>query len=200
MTRTARLFAVAALTFLATSAGAQTLETGSLLVASPGLDDPNFAQSVVLVLRHDANGTIGVVVNRVTSLTPASVFGELEDLLATYDGRLYRGGPLAPTQLLFLVQGLAAAVVDGPTIVDNIFVSGNPQLLPELVALAEGERGLRLYAGHAEWVADQLSSEIEAGSWLLVPGTAELVFHDDPTRVWREALALTAEAVAASPH
>src|SRR5690606_16552594 len=200
MTRTARLFAVAALTFLATSAGAQTLETGSLLVASPGLDDPNFAQSVVLVLRHDANGTIGVVVNRVTSLTPASVFGELEDLLATYDGRLYRGGPLAPTQLLFLVQGLAAAVVDGPTIVDNIFVSGNPQLLPELVALAEGERGLRLYAGHAEWVEDQLSSEIEAGSWLLVPGTAELVFHEDPTRVWRAALALTAEAVAASPR
>lgn len=198
MTPIRKLFAIATLTLLAGGAAAQALETGALLVASPGLDDPSFAQSVVLVLRHDGNGTIGVVVNRVTSLEPATVFGELTTLLERYDGRLYRGGPLAPTQLLFLVQGLAAAVVDGPSIVDNIFVSGNPELLPELAGLASGEQGLRLYAGHAEWAASQLAAEIEAGAWLLLPGSADLVFHPDPPRVWREALGRTAAAVAAA--
>lgn len=200
MMRRAKLWTAAALTLLAVSAGAQTLETGALLVSSPALADPNFSQSVVLVLRHDDNGTIGVVVNRVTSLEPTEVFGELDGLLERYEGRLYRGGPVAPTQLLFLVHGLAAAVVDGPAIVDNIFVSGNPQLLPDMAALAENEQGLRLYAGHAEWGPGQLAAEIEIGSWLVVPGSAELVFHPDPRRLWREALGRTAEAVAAAPR
>ena len=71
-------------------AGAQEIANGSLLVASPELADPNFSHSVVLVLRHDDNGAIGVVINRVTSLAPGKVFPEIAATLGNYKGTLYR--------------------------------------------------------------------------------------------------------------
>ena len=88
---------------------AQTIANGTLLVASPQLADPNFARSVVLVLRHDEDGTIGLILNRPTSLVPATIFPELAPGIGSYTGNLFRGGPIAATRVLYLVRGLAAA-------------------------------------------------------------------------------------------
>ena len=103
-----------ACSFAAAPAAAQTISNGSLLVASAELTDVNFSKAVVLVLRHDEQGTVGVVVNRPTNLVPATVFPELGEGAAGYTGHLFRGGPIAPTRLLYLVRGLAAATVTGP--------------------------------------------------------------------------------------
>ena len=65
--------------------------------------------AVVLVLRHDQNGTIGIVLNRPTNVAPATELPELAESVGTYQGRLFRGGLIAPTRLLYLVRGLAAA-------------------------------------------------------------------------------------------
>ena len=172
----------------------QTIAAGSLLVASPSLADPNFMRSVVLVLRHDDMGTIGVVINRATSLTPVSVFPEFSPALDAYMGTLYRGGPVGPARVLFLITGLAAAVVQGPELLDDLYVSGDPDQLPELAALADGPSGLRLYAGHAEWESDQLEEEIAGGSWHVVPGDVDLVFGE-ATAIWEQAAALDTEVV-----
>ena len=93
---------------------AQELGDGVLLIASPELADPNFSHAVVLVLQHGDNGTIGVVLNRLTSVAPAKVFPELQTGLGAYTGTLFRGGPVGPTRLVFLVRGLAAATVQRP--------------------------------------------------------------------------------------
>ena len=194
-----RMRAVFACVLLAVTAalpiGAQTLQDGALLVAAPELDDPNFAQSVVLVLRHDDNGTLGLVVNRMTSLPPVQVFPEFSPALDAYEGTLYRGGPISATRVLFLITGLAAAVVQGAELIEDLYVSGDSAQLPELAALADGTDGLRLYAGHAEWRAGQLAQEIAAGSWRIVPGNVDLVFAD-PRGLWQEASALGADAEA----
>jgi putative transcriptional regulator len=142
----------------------------------------------VLVLRHDDNGTIGIVINRVTSLSPAKTFPELAADIGTYSGTLYRGGPVAPTRLLFLVRGLAAATVQGPEIVDKVFLSGDPESLSDIARLAEGPSELRMYAGHAEWTAGQLESEIKRGGWRVVPATADLVFSEEPGDLWEQLL------------
>jgi putative transcriptional regulator len=165
-------------------AAAQDITSGTLLVAAPDLVDPNFAKSVVLVLRHDDNGTLGVVLNRPTSLEPAATFPELAGSVGEYTGRLFRGGPIAPSQLLFLVRGLAAATVSGPEVLDKVFLSVEADSLADMVRLAEGTDELRVYAGHAAWVPGQLESEVGAGGWQLVTGTPELVFDPDPGRLW----------------
>ena len=178
--------ALAAIVWLATgtAALAQDVADGALLVASSKLDDANFSRTVVLVLRHDDNGTVGVVINRPTNLVPATVFPEIAATVGSYDGRLYRGGPVAPARLLFLVRGLAAATVNGPEVLDKVFLSADPESLTDITRLAEGTNDLRMYAGHAEWTQGQLDQEIAAGGWTVVPGDAELVFSAEPWQLW----------------
>jgi putative transcriptional regulator len=192
------LVAIAALG-LGAFAGAQEIANGSLLVASPELADPNFSHSVVLVLRHDDNGAIGVVINRVTSLAPGKVFPEIAATLGNYKGTLYRGGPLAPSRMLYLVRGLAAATVNGPEIVDKVFLAADPDSLPDILRLAQGPDEFRMFAGHAEWMAGQLESEVKHGAWLVVPATADIVFSDKPTKLWTQ-LSTRADQVTADAH
>ncbi len=192
------LVAIAALG-IGALAGAQEIGNGTLLVASPDLADPNFSHSVVLVLRHDDNGAIGVVINRLTSLAPAKVFPELADTLGTYPGKLYRGGPLAPSRLLYLVRGLAAATVNGPEILDKVFLAADPDSLPEILRFATGPDEFRMFAGHAEWMAGQLESEVKHGAWRIVPASAEVVFSDKPTKLWDQ-LSTRADQVTADAH
>lgn len=189
--------AVAALAVCAGPAAraADSIEDGTLLVASPELKDPNFAHSVILVLRHDDSATLGVIINRPTSLDPVKTFPEITSL-GNYDGKLFRGGPVASTQVLYLVRGLAAATVQGPEIVDKVFLSGNTDSLADVARLAEGKSELRIYAGHAVWGAGQLARELQQGAWRAVPGTADLVFTDDPSKLW-EQLAPPASGVTA---
>jgi putative transcriptional regulator len=187
--RRASLAWLAAVVFVfgsAAPAAAQSLATGSLLVASPELSDPMFARSVVLVLRHDDQGTLGVVLNRPTNLVPATIFPELGAGIGSYEGHLFRGGPIAPTRLLYIVRGLAAATVNGPEVVEKVFLSIDDASLPDMTRLADGTNDLRLYAGHAAWVPGQLQSEINAGGWEVLPATPEIVFHSDPGRLWTE--------------
>ncbi len=151
----------------------------------------------MLVLRHDDNGAIGVVINRVTSLAPSKVFPELATTLGTYTGKLYRGGPLAPSRLLYLVRGLAAATVNGPEIIDKVFLAADPDSLPQILRLATGPDEFRMFAGHAEWMAGQLESEVKHGAWRVVPATADVVFSDQPTKLW-ETLSTRADQVTAA--
>jgi len=172
-----------ALSLAACALRAQELGNGVLLIAGPDLSDPNFSHTVVLVLQHGDNGTLGVVLNRVTTLVPAKVFPELTSGIGSYTGTLFRGGPVGPTRLVFLVRGLAAATVQGPEIVEKVFLSGDAESLGELTRLATGADELRLYAGHAEWAAGQLEAEMQNGDWHIVAATAELVFAD-PRKLW----------------
>ena len=192
--RGARASLVAALVAAAAALGAavpsptlaQDVTNGSLLVAAPALSDPNFARTVLLVLRTDENGALGVILNRPTNLEPGVVFPELKEGLGTYDGRLYRGGPVSPTQLLFLVRGLAAATVNGPEVLEKVFLSIDADSLGEMTRLAHGTDELRVYAGHAAWAPGQLEAEVRAGGWEIVPGTADLVFSTDPGELWNQ--------------
>jgi len=170
----------------AAPAAAQSLATGSLLIASPELSDPMFARSVLLVLRHDDEGTLGIVLNRPTNLVPATIFPELKDGIGGYEGNLFRGGPIAPTRLLYIVRGLAAATVNGPEVLEKVFLSIDDASLPDMTRLADGTNDLRIYAGHAAWGPGQLQREVSAGGWEVLPGTSEIVFHADPGSLWME--------------
>jgi putative transcriptional regulator len=180
------LIAIAIVCAGALPAAAQTPTTGSLLVAAPELSDPMFARAVVLVLRHDEEGTVGVVLNRPTNLVPATIFPELKDGIGEYEGTLFRGGPIAPTRLLYVVRGLAAATVNGPEVLDKVFLSVDDSALADMTRLAEGTGDLRLFAGHAAWGPGQLQREVSAGGWQVLPGTADLVFDEDPGNLWTE--------------
>ena len=180
----------------AAPAVAQSPAKGRLLVATADMADPNYRQTVVLLLHHDSNGTIGVAINRPTWLSVDDVRPEAEP--AAYDGDVFRGGPLAPTQMIFLVRDPPAGVFDGQPILDRIYASGNLEQLRALTG-ALGHTAVRVYAGHSEWAAGQLDEEIRNGHWSVVDGTTERVFETAPEDMWPRYSTMDSELLVRAP-
>ena len=162
------------------------LRAGMLLVATPALLDPNFADTVVLLLDVDENGALGVVLNRPTAVPVAEVLADWRDVVAEPEV-LFHGGPVSTE------GALAVALLRGPDDVPVGFrqVEGNLGLvdLDTPVELVDGSlEGLRIFAGYAGWGAEQLVGEIDEGSWYVVPAQAPDVFRTDPAELWRDVL------------
>jgi putative transcriptional regulator len=195
MNAVCKLFLVALSLGAAGSATAQqSAQQGDLLVASPTMPDSSFSESVMLLLRHDDNGSLGVLVNRPTTLSPSAVFAELAELVG-YDGTLFYGGPVLPTRLPLLLQNPPAALTEGPPVFGDVFVSGDPGLLTWTDGWTAQPGNLRLFAGHAAWEPGQLDAEIAEGHWSVVAGRADLVFSDAPLEIWQRALGAEGEVV-----
>lgn len=161
---------------------AQSPATGRLLVATADLPDPNFAESVLLLLHHDAEGSLAIFINRPTWVAPADAFSEL-GRFENYGGRVFLGGPIALTQLLMLVHSPPDGSLEGADIVDDVHVSTDLGLLDGPFSGAN-ESTVRLYAGYAAWGPGQLEAEIASDSWKVVPGRAEYIFSSDPLKLW----------------
>jgi len=157
-------------------------------VAAPGLRDPNFRRTVVLVIEHGESGTLGVVLNR-----PSEV--PVDDVLpswgshATRPQSLYVGGPVeqqAALCLAALPAGVDAANLDGVIGVRGALalldLASDPSLLVPQV------RGLRVFAGYAGWDAGQLDIEIRRGDWVVVPALPDDVLAPAGVDLWGRVL------------
>lgn len=160
--------------------------TGRLLVATPLLQDPNFTRTVVLMLDHNDDGAMGVVVNRPTEVDVETVLPGWQPY-ATEPGRLFQGGPVGQDSAL----GVVAVPGDGaePEGVKRLVGSlGLVDLDTAPEGVARGVAGLRIFAGYAGWGAGQLEAEIAEGSWYVVDAEARDAFSDAPARLWRDVL------------
>lgn len=160
--------------------------TGRLLVATPVLTDPNFARSVVLMLDHNEEGALGIVVNRPLEVDVSAVLPAWQPY-ATAPGRLFQGGPVALDSAL----GVVAVPGDDEEPVGVKRIIGSLGLVdldvpPEIIA--GGVAGLRIFAGYAGWGAGQLEEEIAQGAWYVVEAESRDAFTDTPQALWRQVL------------
>jgi putative transcriptional regulator len=147
---------------------------GSFLIAKPVLQDPNFVQTVVLLLKHDDEGAFGLVVNR-----PARTEG--------VPFPVYVGGP-CPASGLILLHGHEewAEGGDEPAqqVAPGVFI-GDADCLRRVAETKEGEPArFRVFAGYSGWGSDQLERELAAGAWILAPANGELVFDTPVEQLW----------------
>lgn len=162
------------------------LRPGSLLVASPGVIDPNFADSVVLVLEHNEEGALGVVLNRPT-MVPVSTVLEGWERLVGEPGLLFQGGPVGLDGALALA--LLADPADEPVGWRRCFGDLGMLDLDSPVELVDGGlAALRIYAGYAGWGAGQLEAEIEGGGWYVVGSEPADLFRPDVGHLRRDVL------------
>ena len=162
------------------------VRAGMLLVATPALLDPNFVDTVVLLLDVDENGALGVVLNRPSVVPVADVLADWGEVVAEPEV-LFHGGPVSTEGALAVA--LLRAEDDVP--VGFREVSGQLGLvdLDTPVELLDGSlQGMRIFAGYAGWGADQLRGEIAEGSWYVVPSQPLDVFRLDPSELWRDVL------------
>jgi putative transcriptional regulator len=164
---------------------------GRLLVASPVLNDPNFAGALVLLLDVDEHGSLGVVLNRPTAVRLAEVLDPWESV-ASAPAVLFRGGPVEPDGAIGVAR-LADGVPE-PAGWRRMFDRTG---LVDLDAPTHGEYdAVRVYAGYAGWGAGQLEAEIAEGAWYVVPALPEDLSAADPDRLWRQVLRRQAGALA----
>jgi putative transcriptional regulator len=178
-----RAACLVSLALLGAAARAQGPEVGTLLVSRPALEDPNFSESVLLIVYHDSNGSLGIFLNRPTNLRPSRVFPEVQ-ALAGYTDSVFYGGPLEPRQVLVLLRDPPSGTVAGDPVIDGVYITADASVVERLGPRLGVER-VRLYAGHAAWGPGQLQGEIDSGDWSLVPGHVDLVFAAEPLELWR---------------
>lgn len=155
---------------------------GRLLVATPVLLDPNFARTVILMIEHDGDGALGVVVNRPSDTPlhePLPGWGDL----AAGPGVIFVGGPVQPEAAICLAR---AAEPDPPRWSPVVGATGTFDLDGE--PPDRGIAAVRVFAGYAGWAPGQLDDELAEGAWWVVDADPDDAFAPEPGRLWNEVL------------
>jgi putative transcriptional regulator len=168
----------------------RTSLAGELLIAAPALRDPHFARAVILMAQHSRDGALGVIINR--PLDTRSIASLLQAFGADPSGvadsvQVFLGGPVSPE------AGLVIHTADyrRPDTVDidgRVALTAAPDVLHD-IGLGRGPRKSLVAFGYAGWAPSQLEDEIAQGAWYSVPEDLALVFDDDRSALWDEAMA-----------
>ena len=191
--------ALLALVALATAAFAQGSSKALFLIARPGMPDPNFRETVVLVTQEESAEATGVVINRPSNRSLAEVLpGER---FKPFKEPIFFGGPVAPQGLFAVFQadrfsGAAVRMLPG------LYLAVVPDSIDAL--LNNPPPKIRFFSGYSGWAPGQLQAELDRGDWLVVDADAETVFQKDTSRLWqdmlRRASAVRADAAALLPR
>jgi putative transcriptional regulator len=155
---------------------------GMFLVARRTLDDPHFGQSVVYLVEHGEDGTLGLIVNRSSDVSLSEALPDLEDKQAAVH-LLYYGGPVGLPKILMLVR--SESVTEGMEHVANgVYISSDRRVLDEVLAAKKPESELRFYIGHSGWATGQLDFELERGSWHVVAADTDAIFSGETDSLW----------------
>ena len=157
---------------------------GQLLIASPGLLDPNFRRTVVLVIEHGDEGAAGIVLNRPSEAPVAEAVPQLEDL-AEPEEPVYVGGPVESAAVVVLAEFEEPAEPAVPVLGDDV---GFASLEDDPSELRSETRRRRVFAGYAGWGAGQLEAELESEDWILEPARPDDVFFEDAEALWSSVL------------
>lgn len=156
---------------------------GMLLVARRNLADPLFARSVVLLLSHDAHGSLGLVLNRRTDSTLSDALSGINNP----QGRqhpLFVGGPLGTDRVFMLIRD-PGALPHTRHVVGDIYFSADRDVLDVMLDRNTPPSELQFYLGYASWVPGQLAAEIAHGSWQLTYSDSVSIFGEANHTLWQ---------------
>lgn len=150
---------------------------GQFLIASASLNDTNFHQSVVLILQHDQNGALGVVINHLLEITVREACEQVLEVQCDVPGFLHKGGPCE--NLLMVLHDNNGLDPDDEPVIPGVHFSTDKETIEELVAEPSGN--LKFVVGYSGWGAGQLEEELSTGSWLITTATIARIFGPHET-------------------
>ena len=172
----------------------EELAAGKLLVASRDLLDPNFAQTVVLLVRYGDDSVVGLIINRRTEIPLARVFPDIKEAKGQAD-TVYRGGPVERTAALALLRARTKPE-EAEHIFANVSMISSRSLLDKTIAEKLDPSMFHVYLGYSGWTKRQLEGEVELGAWRIFPGNGAAVFDPDPDTLWARLIRKTEERIA----
>ncbi len=164
---------------------------GHFLISAKHLRDSNFYKSVVLMLEHNQEGSMGVVINWPMAIKVSSALAKHFDIPES-PVCLYCGGPVEEGALLIL-HNSAEYDQEFGCILPDLFVGTSPDVFEKM---AESMRDpdspfrFRIFAGYSGWSGGQLEQELDRGDWHTLPASSGFVFRADPYEIWEDVLRL----------
>ena len=162
----------------------EELGKGKFLVASRRLNDPNFSETVVLLIEYGPDGAMGLVINRPSNVKLSTVFPDVKELKQRSD-KVFVGGPVAINQMLMLIRSNQIPAAATP-VIDNVYLSASWKLLEGFIKKESTEQQFRLYAGYAGWAPNQLDFERTRGDWYVLKADADSIFSLEPKALWQD--------------
>lgn len=162
---------------------------GQLLVATSDMRDPRFVEAVIYMVKHSADGAMGLVINRPLAK------GSVEDLLkgmgveskgAKGEIIIHYGGPVSP-EGGFILHSDEVLFESSTRVMDGIAMTSDPKLI-EAISRGKGPRQSLLAFGYAGWAPGQLEDELKANAWFVVSGDKAFIFGKDADKKWRQAM------------
>lgn len=156
---------------------------GDILIAEPFLEGKYFSRSVVYMVEHDENGSIGFVLNKPMFYNTSELVKEMKEINLP----VYVGGPVEQNQLYYLHSH--PEVRDALPITGDIYWGGDFVHLVELLKagnILPGE--IRFFAGYSGWEAGQLENEIEENSWMVGNIAKERFFDVSDNELWEKSM------------
>jgi putative transcriptional regulator len=151
--------------------------TGQLLIASPTMGDPRFLQTVILMVQHDRNGALGIVINRPLGDRPLALLLEAlgeKDPSVAGTVRIFAGGPVQP-DIGFVLHSTDYHRPDTVDIDGHIAMTSSREILRD-IANQRGPNKSLIAFGYAGWAPGQLEHELAQNAWLTVQAKREVIF------------------------
>ena len=159
--------------------------SGVFLVANTHLDSSTFSQTVILVVEHGGQGSVGIIINRPSDLSLTRLVPKTKEM-GSRDDVVYFGGPVSPDGIVLLLRVRSPlAPEQAMHVFDDIYLSSSSSVLERLLRRDDDSEDMfHAYVGYAGWAPGQLTYEIERGDWFVVSGDAEKIFSADPESIW----------------
>jgi putative transcriptional regulator len=187
--------AVVLLVLCASPAISGDLAAGKFLVASRDLGDPNFAQSVVLLISYEeSKGAMGLIVNRRTEVPLSRVFEDLKSAKGRTD-EVYLGGPVELSTVMALMKS-SVKPSGGELVFGDVYLMASKTALEKAIDDHPEPGSFHVFVGYAGWGPGQLEHEVELGAWNIMSAEAPLVFHPDPDSIWPRLIRRTESQIA----
>jgi putative transcriptional regulator len=162
-----------------------TTTAGRLLIAEPMLGDDNFERAVILMIEHNDERALGLVINRPSDLDVADLVPDWGHL-AVDPAVIFVGGPVSQNGVI----ALGSVLGDGPASGWSPIVGSCGTI--DLSIASDEDRGaiagVRMFAGYSGWETGQLESELAVGAWFVVDALPGDAFAADPRRLWHDVL------------
>tara|TARA_B110001452_G_scaffold71725_1_gene57930 strand:+ start:2896 stop:3474 length:579 start_codon:yes stop_codon:yes gene_type:complete len=153
------------------------------LLAMPGLNDPNFAQSVVYICEHSADGAMGLIINQPLNIPAKAIYDQLDLSYGDEYGSavIFDGGPVQRDRGFILHPTVDKQWESTVEIAADISLTASKDILSD-IAVGNGPENALITLGYSSWAAGQLEEELTQNSWLTIPADSAIIFHTDSAK------------------
>jgi putative transcriptional regulator len=157
--------------------------SGSFLIAAPGMEDPNFSRTVILICEHSREGAFGLIINKVLMNSFKPLLSAFEIQKTNVDLPIYYGGPVKPEQG-YVIYSPYREKYGAIRITKSLAVTASREILQD-IAVGEGPARYMLALGFSGWAPDQLEEELMTDSWLVAPLKEKIIFDVSSGDRWK---------------